>query len=99
MSRCNSRCCCRNYTNNTCPRKTHCSNNYSTICQNTSTPFPENYLYGHAYTPVQTLNNTFTPEVGLENGTIFPELVSPYYPGQSIEFINYLKNGGMQNEQ
>lgn len=98
MSRCNSRCCRRNY--NTCPRRTNCCNNYSNICQSSNTtPFPENYLYGHAYTPVQTLNNTFTPEVGLENGTIFPELVSPYYPGQSIEFINYLKNGGIQNEQ
>ena len=56
--------------------------------------FPANYLYGHAYTPNQFLNKTFTPEVGLKNGTIFPELVSPYYPGQSMNFIEYLKHGG-----
>ena len=59
---------------------------------------PENYLYGHAYTPNQTMNKTFEPEIGLNNGTIFPELVSPYYPGQSIDFINYLKNGGCDHE-
>ena len=29
---------------------------------------------------------------GLKNGTIFPELVSPYEPCQSMQFINYLKN-------
>ena len=58
--------------------------------------FPKNYLYGHAYTPNQMMNNTFSPEVGLKNGTLFPELVSPYCPGQSMDFINYLKsNRGM----
>ena len=59
-----------------------------------STAFPTNYLCGHAYTPVQNMNKTYTPEAGLQNGTIYPELVSPYFPGQSIDFINYLKNGG-----
>lgn len=98
MSRCNSRCCCRNNINTNCPCQ-NCSNIFSNSCQNTTNPFPENYLYGHAYTPVQTLNNTFVPEIGLEHGSIFPELVSPYSPGQSIEFINFLRNGGMQNEQ
>lgn len=58
-------------------------------------PFPSNYLYGHAYTPNQIMNKTFEPAVGLKHGTIFPELVSPYSPGQSIDFINYLRNGGM----
>jgi hypothetical protein len=57
--------------------------------------FPENYLFGYAYTPHSCMNKTFTPECGLENGTLFPELVSPYSPGQSIDFIEYLRNGGM----
>ena len=39
-----------------------------------------------------TLLSTFTPCCGLKNGTIFPELVSPYYPCQSIEDIEYLKS-------
>ena len=58
--------------------------------------FPNNYLYGHAYTPNQIMRKTFSPEVGLQHGTIFPELVSPYCPGQSMDFINYLRtNRGM----
>ncbi len=88
--RCNKCRCNRNMHN-------HCSI-YSDICNsNNTSAFPDNYLYGHAYTPNQTMSKTFTPEVGLNNGTIFPELVSPYYPGQSMDFINYLRNGGNQN--
>ncbi len=77
------------------------NNENSNIYANTftqSNAFPTNYLYGHAYTPVQTMNKTYTPEVGLQNGTIFPELVSPYVPGQSMDFINYLRNGGRDYE-
>ena len=57
--------------------------------------FNTNYLYGHAYAPNHIMSKTFTPEVGLQNGTIFPELVSPYFPGQSMDFINFLRSGGM----
>ena len=38
------------------------------------------------------MDKTFTPCVGLKMGTIFPELVSPYSPCQSVEenaFIKY----------
>lgn len=94
-----NRCCCRN-SNSSCSnnQNTNCSSMYSNICQNNNTSvFPENYLYGHAYTPVQTLNNTFTPEIGLQNGSIFPELVSPYSPCQSIDFIEFLRCGGRNN--
>ena len=61
---------------------------------NNSNAFPSNYLYGHAYTPNQTLNELFDPQTGLDNGSMYPELVSPYYPGQSMEFIEYLKSTG-----
>ena len=47
--------------------------------------FPENPIFGQSYVPIQKLNKTFTPCVGLKMGTIFPELVSPYFPCQSIE--------------
>ena len=30
---------------------------------------------------------------GLQNGTMFPELVRPYYPGESLEQMNYLRYG------
>ena len=49
-------------------------------------------MFGHAYVPVQRINTTFTPCVGLKMGTIFPELVSPYSPNQSMEQIQFLKN-------
>lgn len=110
MCNCNRRCNCNStqnlnvYSNSSCnmcsskcSRKRCCTPRiYDTICSNSnSTPaFPDNYLYGHAYTPNQRLENVFLPEIGLNNGTIFPELVSPYSPGQSMDFINYLKSDG-----
>jgi hypothetical protein len=57
-----------------------------------------NMRYGYAYVPNQAFNNVFTPAQGLANGTMFPELVSPYFPNQSMETMNYLRynsnNGG-----
>lgn len=107
MRRCNCRCNSRNMnynsnnnSNNNC-RCRNCNTNNSRSCgcnmytSQNNNAFPENYLYGHAYTPNQCMGTTFTPEIGLQNGTIFPELVSPYSPGQSIDFIEYLRNGGM----
>lgn len=54
--------------------------------------FTTNYMYGHCYVPRQKMNKVYTPDMGLKMGTIFPELVSPYCPNQSLETINYLKN-------
>lgn len=53
--------------------------------------FPEYPMYAQSYVPVQVMNNVFKPEVGLKHGTIFPELVSPYCPGQSLEEIEYIR--------
>jgi hypothetical protein len=53
--------------------------------------FPENPMFAQSYVPVQTLNTTYKPYVGLKMGTIFPELVSPYEPLQSISEIEYLR--------
>ena len=52
--------------------------------------FPENPMFGQSYVPFQTLNETYMPNCGLDKGTIFPELVSPYYPGLSMAEIQYL---------
>lgn len=100
----------RNCSCNNCNSRSYSSSN-STNLNNTSNinsssniyntnfsqsgAFPSNYLYGHAYTPTQTMCRTYTPEIGLQNGSIFPELVSPYSPGQSMDFIEYLRNGGI----
>lgn len=53
--------------------------------------FPSNPMLAQSYVPVQTIEETFTPCVGLKMGTIFPELVNPYSPCQSIEEIAFIK--------
>ena len=53
--------------------------------------FPEYPMYAQSYVPIQQMNKVFKPEVGLKKGTIFPELVSPYCPNQSVEEIEYIK--------
>lgn len=53
--------------------------------------FPDNPMLAQSYVPIQYMTNTFTPCCGLKNGTIFPELVSSYYPGQSMNDIEYLR--------
>ena len=103
MRRCNCKCNYQNKTRNSNLNTCNCKNtNYNiascSSCINTNSSnnaFPENYLYGYAYTPNHCMNETFCPKEGLQHGTIFPELVSPYSPCQSIDFINYLKNGGI----
>lgn len=52
--------------------------------------FPMNPMYAQSYVPVQVMNETFMPCSGLHKGTIFPELVSEYCPGQSMAQIQYL---------
>lgn len=51
-----------------------------------------NLMYGHSYVPNQTLSTIYTAEQGLNNGTMFPELVSYYMPNQSLATMNFLKN-------
>jgi len=53
--------------------------------------FPNNPMYAQSYVPWHTMDKTFTPCVGLKMGTIFPELVSPYMPGQSMAEIEYIR--------
>ena len=53
--------------------------------------FPENATLAQSYVPYQYMDETFKPCVGLKMGTIFPELVNPYVPCQSIEEIEFIK--------
>ena len=53
--------------------------------------FPGNATLAQSYVPYQYMDETFKPCVGLRMGTIFPELVSPYVPCQSIEEIEFIK--------
>lgn len=73
--------CCNGYNND------FSGGGYSNMSYNAT-----NMSYGYTYVPYQPFNNIFSPSVGLENGTMFPELVSPYYPNQSLETMNYLRN-------
>lgn len=81
--------------NNCCNCNMDCCemNNYNCGCgfDTEESVFPDNPMLAQSYVPIQTLDKTFTPCCGLKNGTIFPELVSPYEPCQSMQFINYLK--------
>ena len=52
--------------------------------------FPENPMLAQSYVPIQYMDKTFKPCVGLKMGTIFPELVSPYEPCQSMREIDYI---------
>ena len=53
--------------------------------------FPENPMLAQSYVPIQYMNKTFKPNIGLKMGTIFPELVNTYLPGQSMAEIAYLR--------
>lgn len=54
--------------------------------------FPNNPMLAQSYVPIQFMDRTFKPNIGLKNGTIFPELVSPYQPGQSMSEIAFIEN-------
>ena len=60
--------------------------------------FPQNPMLAQSYVPWQIMDKTFVPEVGLKMGTIFPELVSPYMPGDSMKQIEYIKNSNKIGE-
>lgn len=84
--------CYQKNTTKCCPNSLNCKR------KSVQTGFPTNYIFGYCYVPNQMINETFTPPAGLCRGTIFPELVSPYEPDDSIKFINYLKQGGKKDE-
>lgn len=75
-------------------RGTRCNNCQCSRCrQCRNLPvMPNNPQLANSYVPYQYLNEIFDPCEALENGTLFPELVSPYAPNQSQCIINYLEN-------
>ena len=98
-------CCCNNNNNNTANlndliEDSSCNNSTVNNCYeddicdcgfDESNVFPSNPMYGQSYVPIQTMDKTLIPEAGLRMGTLFPELVSPYCPCQSIDEIEFLK--------
>lgn len=53
--------------------------------------FPQNPMLAQSYVPLQFMDKTFKPCIGLKMGTIFPELVSPYMPCQSMRTNEFLE--------
>lgn len=83
---------CDNTTNNV---YSQCNQNtYMDCCEcgfdEEYSVFPENPMLGQSYVPIQYMDKTFKPCVGLKMGTIFPELVSPYEPCQSMREIDFI---------
>ncbi len=103
----NRKCYCMNnsYQNNSCELQedileNKCDNvnsyeNYDESCScgfdEEYNMFPENPMLAQSYVPIQYMDKTFKPCVGLKMGTIFPELVSPYVPCQSMEEIDFIR--------
>ncbi len=58
---------------------------------------PRDPLLANSYVPYQTLNEIYEPRTSLEQGTIFPELDSPYTSGQGYMQLMelYMSEGGM----
>ncbi len=96
--------CCMNNQNDHCEKEKleeacqaeYCiCDDYSDYCDcgfdEEQSVFPDNPMLGQSYVPIQHMDKTFVPNVGLKMGTIYPELVSPYCPGQSMKEIAYLE--------
>ena len=84
--------CTNRFINNSFNNNTNNNNNSDDGFGTTCSGLPTNLRYGSAYVPVQTLRTVYQPQEGLAYGTMFPELVRSYYPNQSLEEINYLRN-------
>lgn len=82
---------------NTCgnSRNNECNCGFEEVISNI---FPANPMLAQSYVPIQEMDKTFTPCCGLKMGTIFPELVSPYMPGQSMAENDYLKRNNEVGE-
>ena len=78
----NMNCYCNEYDNNDC----ECG------FDEDAGVFPTNPMLAQSYVPIQYMDRTFKPAIGLKMGTIFPELVSPYVAGQAMEEIAYIQN-------
>lgn len=50
-------------------------------CTANPMPFPQNTPVAMAYVPFQQIGQIYTPESGLERGTIFPDLDKPFLGG------------------
>ena len=71
-------------------------NDYNYSFRDRSENSPINKELCQSYVPYQVLQKTFTPEAGLQMGSVFPDLISEYYPLQSVEDLNYIASSNVQ---
>ena len=103
--------CCALNNNTDCPENAFekncsdvCNQNYvdmdDCMCgfDEDESVFPTNPMLAQSYVPWQTMKKTFVPSVGLKMGTIFPELVSPYMPCDSMRQNEYIANSNKIKE-
>lgn len=96
--------CCNLYnTNNIMPRTSNysCNTEYDEcecgFSESSDERFSENPMYGHAYVLNQKMGGVFRQDCGLANGTIFPELVSPYAPNDSVVESEFLESNVIES--
>ena len=102
--RCRKCCCMNNNSQNitqnlletSCNNVVYASNKFEKNCEcgfdDEMDVLPSNPMLAQSYVPWQYMDETFKPCIGLEHGTIFPELVSPYMPCDSMRDIQYIRN-------
>ncbi|HEX3027331.1 MAG TPA: spore coat associated protein CotJA [Clostridia bacterium] len=56
--------------------------------------FPSQTPVGMAYVPVQKFRSVYEPDVGLMQGTIFPDLDKPWLGNRA--FSDHIENAGME---
>ena len=71
-------------------RRCGCGQNQNGMNCRMPDTMPQMPLLANSYVPYQTIQDTFCPMDSLQNGTTFPELVSPYEPNQSQVILQYL---------
>ncbi len=70
-------------------------NNNNSFCK-TPSFMPSNPMLANAYVPYQTMDQIYTVDTGLNEGTIFPELNDPYVSGQGyMELMELYMEGGI----
>lgn len=92
MNSCNSNILedsCNNVSANNTDFNTNCSCGFDDDTQKDI--FPSCPMLAQSYVPTQFMNETLRPCTGLDNGTIFPELISPYSTSDNMRQNAYIE--------
>ena len=80
-----------------CPEmKDECSCGFDEYLEDNGLPL--NPILAQAYVQIQRMGKTFIPSAALKMGTVFPELVRPYVPNQSMMIKEIVAAGNVIGE-